>query len=222
MYTNEHCWPFDRDARRTGSWSPCLDRGVGCGRGGAGPLFCTSEQHEWEQERMRSWRDACVNVLSVSYYNGLSYTLPLPCNSYLPSIRWNQVRFLRGPYTSTRGLMIRWMLVCLYDGCPKVHVRRISNYQFVLDHYAISCTWFPMGTLHGLRGEVYMVRFFPYGPLTNFNITLWIPHARFSLPVSFSPSLSASPSPHPAARDSEFWSLFIGYKYSTDVIAAWC
>lgn len=67
-----------------------------------------------------------------------------------------------------------------------------------------------------------MVRFFPYGPLTNFNITLWIPHARFSLPVSFSPSLSASPSPHPAARDSEFWSLFIGYKYSTDVIAAWC
>lgn len=72
-----------------------------------------------------------------------------------------------------------------------------------------------------------MAHFFPYGPLTNFNIALWIPRARSSLPVSFPPPLLASPTslparPHPTARDSEFWSLFIGYKYSTDVIAAWC
>lgn len=38
---------------------------------------------------------------------------------------------------------------------------RISNYQFVPDHYAISCTWFP-------RGALDIGSFFPMGPRTNF------------------------------------------------------
>lgn len=74
------------------------------------------------------------------------------------------------------------------------------------------------------QGENYIcLVFFPPMVPWPTSASLWNP-SRLYLPPPppASHSHHLPPPRNPTARDSEFWGLFIGYKYSTDVIAAWC